>query len=428
MVAIANQMTEMARRSRAAARQVARLSSEEKSAALAAMASALEAASPALLAANAEDVASARESGLSGSMLDRLALTGERVAGMAQGLRHVAGLPDPSGQVLETVTRPNGLRLEKVSTPMGVILIIYEARPNVTADAAGLCFKSGNATILRGGKEALRSNQLIARTLTVAGRDALGERFPADAIQAVATADREAVNALLSMPEYIDLCIPRGGEGLIRTVTENSRVPVIKHYKGVCHVFVDRDADVGMAARIVDNAKTQRPSTCNAVETVLIDAPVAAAFIGAVAPTLAKNEVQWRGDAATLTELAKLGGSIPARRASDGDYGTEYNDYILNARVVGGLDEALDHIARFGSAHSDAIVTANPATARRFLAEVDSAAVYWNASTRFTDGGEFGMGAEIGISTDKLHARGPMGLRELCTYKWLGVGSGQVRQ
>ena len=288
--------------------------------------------------------------------------------------------------------------------------------------------KTGNATILRGGKEALHSNTVIAETMVAAGRAALGERFPAHAIQVVPTTDREAIPALLSLTQYVDLCMPRGGEGLIRAVTECSKVPVIKHYKGVCHVYVDRAADFAMAESIVMNAKVQRPAVCNAAETLLVDSSIADQFLPRMAQLLTDKNVELRADEAAFTRLSALKTeNWKLKTASESDWFTEYNDYILNVRIVDGVKAAIDHINHYGSAHSDAIVTRDEAAARRFLAEVDSAAVYWNASTRFTDGGEFGMGAEIGISTDKIGARGPMGLDELCTYKWLGYGSGQVR-
>jgi glutamate-5-semialdehyde dehydrogenase len=366
--------------------------------------------------------------GLSPAMLDRLKLDDKRIAGMARGLREVAALADPVGRVLDERVRPNGLRLQKVSVPIGVVVIIYESRPNVTADAASLCLKSGNATILRGGKEALRSNQLIATTMVNAARAHL-PAFPEHAIQVVPTADREAIPALLSLTQYVDLCMPRGGEGLIRAVTECSKVPVIKHYKGVCHVFVDRDADAAMAENIVMNAKVQRPAVCNAMETLLVDRPIAATFLPVIAEKLGEKKVQLRVDAEAggILKSAIRNPQSAIRPATEQDYFTEYNDYVLNVRVVDGVRQAIDHIAHYGSAHSDSIVTRDEARARQFLAEVDSAAVYWNASTRFTDGGEFGMGAEIGISTDKVGARGPMGLDELTSYKWLGFGAGQVR-
>jgi glutamate-5-semialdehyde dehydrogenase len=429
-VTLNEQMTQLARQAKAASRELARLETSEKDRALRAMADALEAAGPELQAANAKDLEVGRSLALSAAMLDRLALDPERITAMAAGLREVAALPDPVGRVLDDRTRPNGLRLQKIAVPLGVVVIIYESRPNVTADAASLCFKTGNATILRGGKEALNSNQLIARTMIEAGRSALGDRFPVHAVQVVPTTDREAIPALLSLTQYVDLCMPRGGEGLIRAVTACSKVPVIKHYKGVCHVFVDRAADLAMAVEILLNSKAQRPSACNAAETLLVDRPVAARFLPEAAARLGAKKVELRCDASSLALLEPLAsaGSVRLVASSDADYFNEYNDYVLNVRVVDGLQSAVDHIHHYGSAHSDTIVTADEPTARRFLADVDSAAVYWNASTRFTDGAEFGLGAEIGISTDKLHARGPMGLEELCSYKWIGTGTGQVRK
>ena len=417
------QMTVLAKQAREASRALALLTSAQKSAALLAMAQAIEGAAPELVAANLRDLAVGRELGLSGAMMDRLALDPKRIAAMATGLREVAALPDPVGRVLDERTRPNGLRLRKISTPIGVVVIIYESRPNVTAEAASLCFKTGNATILRGGKEALNSNQLIARTLISAARSAV-PGFPEHAIQVVPTTDREAIPALLSLTQYVDLCMPRGGEGLIRAVTECSKVPVIKHYKGVCHVVVDRAADLDMAEEIIFNAKCQRPSTCNAAETLLVDRSVAAEFLPRMAARLATKDVEFHADA---DALALLGPSAKARLATEADWSTEYNDYVLNVRIVPDAGAAIGHINQYGSGHSEAIVTRDADTAARFQAAVDSAAVYWNASTRFTDGGEYGMGAEIGISTDKIGARGPMGLEELCSYKWLGFGTGQVR-
>jgi glutamate-5-semialdehyde dehydrogenase len=349
---------------------------------------------------------------------------------MATGLREVAALPDPVGRVLDERTRPNGLRLRKVSTPIGVIVIIYESRPNVTADAASLCFKSGNATILRGGKEALNSNQAIARVMIEAARKCLSG-FPKHAIQVVPTTDRAAIPELLSLSQYIDLCMPRGGEGLIRAVADCSKVPVIKHYKGVCHVYVDGDAEPHMAQEIAVNAKVQRPGVCNAMETLLVDRDIAPAFLPAAAARLGESKVELRCDPASQEIIGNSSTQMkspPAvKRATEEDYFTEYTDYILNVKVVDGVREAIEHINHYGSGHSDSIVTSNETHAREFLAQVDSAAVYWNASTRFTDGAEFGMGAEIGISTDKVGARGPMGLEELTTYKWLGLGTGQIR-
>ncbi len=428
-MSLLDQMTQLAQQAKAASRELAKLSTAEKDRALHAMAEALEARAPQLKEANAKDMATGAQMGLSTAMLDRLKLDDKRIAAMAKGLREVAALPDPVGRVLDERTRPNGLRLQKIATPIGVVVIIYESRPNVTADAASLCFKTGNATILRGGKEALHSNTIIAETMVAAGRAALGDRFPSHAIQIVPTTDREAIPALLSLTQYVDLCMPRGGEGLIRAVAECSKVPVIKHYKGVCHVFVDRAADLAMAESIVMNAKVQRPAVCNAAETLLVDKALAEKFLPAIAAKLWEKNVELRTDETTarVLESAIRNPQSAIKPASESDWFTEYNDYILNVRVVDGVKAAIDHINHYGSAHSDSIVTRDEAVARQFLAEVDSAAVYWNASTRFTDGGEFGMGAEIGISTDKIGARGPMGLDELCTYKWLGFGSGQVR-
>ena len=425
-----DQMTRLAKHAKAASRELAKLTTAEKNACLLAMATALEQHAAAIQEANALDMEFGASHGLSAAMLDRLKLDDKRIAGMARGLREVAALPDPVGKILDERTRPNGLKLQKISTPIGVVVIIYESRPNVTADAASLCFKSGNATILRGGKEALNSNQLIAQTMIAAGRRT-HPHFPEHGIQVVPTPDREAIPILLSLTQYIDLCMPRGGESLIRAVADCSKVPVIKHYKGVCHVFVDAEADLKMAEEIVMNAKVQRPGVCNSAETLLVDRSVAGKFLPAIGEKLFAKHVELRADEATRDIL----NAVPAaahpprtlRAVTEQDYFTEYNDYILNVRVVDGVGAAIDHINYYGSAHSDSIITRDEARARKFLAEVDSAAVYWNASTRFTDGGEFGMGAEIGISTDKIGARGPMGLEELTSYKWLGFGSGQIR-
>lgn len=417
------QMTGLARQAREAARELALLSTARKNQALLAMATSVEIATPELIFANTRDLEVARGLGLSAAMMDRLALDPKRIAAMAAGLREVAALPDPVGRILDERTRPNGLRLRKVSTPIGVVVIIYESRPNVTAEAASLCLKTGNATILRGGKEALNSNQLIARTMIAAAQAAV-PGFPVHAIQVVPTPDRRAIPALLSLTEYVDVCMPRGGEGLIRAVAECSKVPVIKHYKGVCHVVVDRAADLAMAEEILFNAKCQRPSTCNAAETLLVDRQIAAEFLPRAAARLATKNVEFHADSEALT---LLGPGVKARLATEADWSTEYNDYVLNVGVVADVAAAIRHINRFGSGHSDAIVTRDAAMAAQFQTAVDSAAVYWNASTRFTDGGEFGMGAEIGISTDKIGARGPMGLEELCSYKWLGFGNGHLR-
>jgi glutamate-5-semialdehyde dehydrogenase len=416
------QMTQLGRQAKAASRQLARLTTAQKNGALLAMAEALERKSAAIQKANAEDLEKAEDAGLAAPMLERLKLDDKRVAAMAQGLREVAALPDPVGRILDDRTRPNGLRLQKVSTPIGVVVIIYESRPNVTADAASLCFKSGNATILRGGREAILSNQIIAETMIEAALQFLPS-FPAHAIQVVGTPDRDAIKELLSLTQYVDLCMPRGGEGLIRAVTDCSKVPVIKHYKGVCHVYVDADADLKMAEDIAFNAKCQRPSTCNAMETLLVNQKIAGQFLPQMAGRFKKVELRADEKARSI-----LGSSLPSiRPVSEQDFYTEYNDYIMNIRIVDSMEQAVEHINHYGSAHSDCIVTGNAEHARTFMAQVDSAAVYWNASTRFTDGGEFGMGAEIGISTDRIGARGPMGLEELTSYKWLGTGNGQVR-
>jgi glutamate-5-semialdehyde dehydrogenase len=422
------QMTRLAQQAKAASRELAKLTTAEKNACLLAMATALEQNADAIKQANALDMEFGASHGLSAAMLDRLKLDDKRIAGMAKGLREVAALPDPIGKILDERTRPNGLKLQKISTPIGVVVIIYESRPNVTADAASLCFKSGNATILRGGKEALNSNQIIARTMIDAGKVA-HQGFPEHAIQVVPTPDREAIPILLSLTQYVDLCMPRGGESLIRAVADCSKVPVIKHYKGVCHVYVDADADLQMAEEITLNAKVQRPGVCNSAETLLVDQAVAKSFLPHMAQKLADKKVELRCDpvALGLVQSAIHHPQSAIKAAAVQDYFTEYMDYILNVRVVDGVRAAIDHINFYGSAHSDSIVTKNEAHAKQFLAEVDSAAVYWNASTRFTDGGEFGMGAEIGISTDKIGARGPMGLDELTSYKWLGIGNGQIR-
>jgi glutamate-5-semialdehyde dehydrogenase len=421
-------MTRLARQAKEASRQLAQLTTAEKNGCLLAMADAIEAGGKAIQEANATDMDQAANLGLSNAMLDRLKLDDKRIAGMAKGLREVAALPDPVGRVLDDRTRPNGLRLQKISTPIGVVVIIYESRPNVTADAASLCFKSGNAAILRGGREALQSNQAIAETMLDAAARQL-PAFPRHAIQVVPTTEREAVKVLLSLTQYVDLCMPRGGEGLIRAVTECSKVPVIKHYKGVCHVYVDADADLKMAEEIAFNAKCQRPAVCNAMETLLVHQAIAPAFLPAIGRRLNEKKVELRTDDASrkILESSLPHSASVIKAVSEQDYFTEYNDYVLNVRVVEGVGQAIDHINYYGSAHSDSIVTRDEGRAREFLARVDSAAVYWNASTRFTDGAEFGMGAEIGISTDKIGARGPMGLEELTSYKWLGFGHGQLR-
>ncbi|HEY2385910.1 MAG TPA: glutamate-5-semialdehyde dehydrogenase, partial [Candidatus Binatia bacterium] len=384
--------------------------------ALRAGAAALRAHEAQLLAANAEDVAQARAEGAAAAFVDRLTLTPARIEAMAAGVAQVADLPDPVGETITEWTRPNGIRIAQVRVPLGVIGIIYESRPNVTADAAALCLKSGNAVVLRGGKEAFRTSRLIADTL----RDACGE-LPRDALAFVDTTDREAVRVLLRQADSIDVIIPRGGEDLIRAITEGSRIPVIQHFSGICHVYVDRAADLAIAERICMNAKAQRPGVCNAMENLLVHREVAARFLPAVAGKLREAGVELRGCPETLRLLPD------ATPATDADWDTEYLDLILAVKIVGSVDEAIAFIRRHGSGLADAIVTADENAAGAFTRAIDSAAVFVNASTRFTDGFEFGFGAEIGISTNRLHARGPMGLRELTTYKYVVHGTGQVR-
>lgn len=406
----------------AAARRAARtlmcMDTETKNRALLAMADALIHASAEILAANREDLAAGERGGLTPAFLDRLALTEARIGGMADGMRQVAALPDPVGRVLSETVRPNGLRLTKVAVPIGVIAVIYEARPNVTADSAALCLKSGNAVILRGGREAIRSNTAIVRVMRAALR---GAGVPEDAVTLIEDTDRAVTQALMRLNGYVDLLIPRGGAGLIRAVVENATVPVIETGAGTCHVYVDRDADVNMAADIVYNAKTSRPSVCNAAECLLVDREIAAAALPVIAARLAEKQVELRADPEACALLPN------AVVATESDWGREYNDYMMAVHIVSGVEEAIDFITRYGTGHSECIVTENAETAERFLACVDAAAVYHNASTRFTDGGEFGLGAEIGISTQKLHARGPLGLAELTSMKYIVRGAGQIR-
>lgn len=411
------------RRARQAARVLARLETEEKNRALRAMADELVARTAGILEANRKDLEKAADSGLTGAMVERLTLSPKRVQAMADGVRQVAALEDPVGKVISEWTRPNGLRISKVRVPIGVIGIIYESRPNVTSDAAVLCTKTGNATILRGGSESIYSNLAIAEGLQAGAVEA---GLPEDSVLLIPRTDREAVKHMAEMDKYIDLIVPRGGHQLIETVMEYARMPVIKHYHGVCITYVDKDADLEMAADVVVNAKTQRPGVCNALETVLVHRGIAEAFFAKAAARLEEKKVEVRGDEAVRELLGRTG--YPYTRAvTEEDYTTEYLDYIMAAKVVDSAEEAMEHIERYGSHHSDCIVTANEATAEEFLNGVDSATVYWNASTRFTDGAEFGFGAEIGISTDKLHARGPMALEELTTYKYLIRGTGQVK-
>ena len=419
---LTDQMSELAGQAKRASRLLTRISTDDKNACLFEMAEALENNTALIQKANAKDMDTGREMGLSQAMLDRLLLNDDRIAGMATGLREVAQLPDPVCRVLDERKRPNGLILRKISTPIGVIVIIYESRPNVTADAAGLCFKSGNATILRGGKEALHSNRMIAQLMVKAGCNASGD-FPEHSIQVVPTTDRAAISELLAQTESVDLCIPRGGEGLIRAVAECSRVPVIKHYKGICSVYIDRSANSEMALQIAVNSKTHRPGVCNAMETLLIDEDIAASVLPRMDEAMKKYGVELRADEKALEILGD-----GCKAAVTEDWDMEYLDLICAVRLVQGLDEAIDHINNHGSGHTDTIVTDDAAAAARFQNEVDSSTVFWNASTRFTDGGQFGMGAEIGISTDKIGARGPMGLAELTSYKWLGMGNGLIRE
>ena len=370
-----------------------------------------------ILSANAEDVKRAEEKGMAPAMVDRLTLTKERSAAMAEGVRQVIDLPDPSGVVLDEFRRPNGLFIQKVSVPLGVIAIIFESRPNVTVDAATLCIKSGNACVLRGGSEAIASNTALTAVIRE-GLKAAG--LPENSVNILENTDRALVKELLTLRGFIDLAIPRGGAGLIRMVVDTATVPCIETGSGVCHVYVDKDADLSMAVKIVENAKVSRPSTCNAMETLLVHRDVAKEFLEMLAPVMDSDAVELRGDDEARAVRAM-------KAADDDDWATEYNSLIMSVKVVGSLDEALSHIRRFSTHHSEAIVTENPDTAKAFQKAVDSAAVYVNASTRFTDGFEFGFGAEIGISTQKLHVRGPMGLTALVSYKYLIDGQGQIR-
>jgi len=372
-----------------------------------------------LLAENEKDLNAAREAGLSSAMIDRLRLTDSRIEDMAKGIREVINLSDPVGEVMEEIVRPNGLKIQKVRVPIGVITIIYESRPNVTADAASLCLKTGNATILRGGKESIHSNVAIYWQISAALEKTGLDK---NAIQVIETADRKAVDYLLKADKYVDLVIPRGGEGLIRNVVENSTIPVIKHYKGVCHVYVDEFADQDMAKEVCLNAKLQRPGTCNAMETMLVHESIAKTFLPDICRSMSDSGVELRGCEKSRKIMPEI------KQATEEDWSTEYLEKILSVKIVASIDDAIRHISTYGSSHSDAIITEDKSNAKKFTDEVDSAAVYVNASTRFTDGFEFGMGAEIGISTDKLHARGPMGLNELTSYKYIIHGTGQIRK
>jgi glutamate-5-semialdehyde dehydrogenase len=419
-------MWDLGRRARAAARVVAKADTETKNSALRAMAVAVRRERAGLLAANAADVAEARAAGLEGALVDRLTLTDESVEAMAEGLEQVAALPDPVGAITELVERPTGIKVGKMRVPLGVIGIVYESRPNVTADAAALCLKSGNACILRGGSEAIRANQAIAACVHE-GLRAAG--LPEDAVLVVDTPDRAAVGELLRMHDYVDIIVPRGGKSLVERVIAESRIPMIKHLDGVCHVYIDDRADPDKAVRIADNAKTQRYGTCNTMETLLVHEAVAPQVLPRLARIYAEKGVELRCDAAAARVIRDaLDGAAPAiKPATEQDWYTEWLAPVLGVHVVKNLDEAIEHIAKYGSQHTDAIVTEDDARASRFLREVDSSSVMVNASTRFADGFEYGLGAEVGISTDKLHARGPVGLEGLTSQKYVVLGTGQVR-
>lgn len=412
-------VTQKAREAKRASRILANVSTAAKNKALLQMADALEERQSVLVEENRKDLEEARRQGLSSTLIDRLTLNPKRIQEMARGLREVANLPDPVGEVVKMWRRPNGMQVGRMRVPIGVIGIIYESRPNVTAEAASLCLKSGNAVVLRGGSEAIHSNRAIANLMSAAGEKA---GIPQGAISLLERTEREGVMALLKLDRYIDLIIPRGGEGLIRTVAEHSTVPVIKHDKGVCHTFVDEDADLDLAEEICFNAKVQRPGTCNAMETLLVHQNAARMFLPRMVQRFQKAGVEIRGCPRTRAIVPGL------REAGEEDWSTEYLDLILSVKVVDGLEEAMEHIAIYGSAHSDAIVTRNYDRAMRFLREVDSSAVFVNASTRLNDGYQFGLGAEIGISTTRIHARGPMGLEELTCTKFIVFGTGQLRE
>jgi glutamate-5-semialdehyde dehydrogenase len=419
MNTIEQTITSMAKAARQAAKAMARSPAHLKNAALQRMAEEIAGAADEIKAANRRDLDAAKASGLAPAMIDRLTLTDAAIAAMAQGLREVAQLPDPVGSMGPSYTRPNGLQVARMRVPLGVIGIIYESRPNVTVDAAGLCLKAGNAVILRGGSEALHSNRALA---AVIGRSLADSGLPQAAVQVVPVKDREAVNALLQQEEYIDLIIPRGGEDLIRFVVAHSRIPVLKHYKGVCHVYVDEGADLAMAEAVCFNAKVQRPGVCNAVETLLVHRAEAERFLPGMARRFAAAGVELRGCPATQRIVPE---AVPA---TDADWPAEFLDLILAVKVVASLEEAIDHIGTYGSNHTDAILTRDYDRAQRFVREVDSSVVLVNASTRFNDGGQLGLGAEIGISTSKLHAFGPMGVEELTTTKFVVFGNGQIRE
>ncbi len=416
---VREQVIDLCKQARAAARHLAAAPTEVKNRCLRDAAERLRANRSLLLTANQEDVHHGRDAGLSNAMLDRLTLTDARIEAMAKGVEEVAALPDPVGETMSQWRRPNGLEIAQIRIPLGVVGIIYESRPNVTADAASLCLKAGNVVVLKGGSEAIRTNTAIAAALSAA---AIAAGLPAAAIQLIPTTNREAVQVLLKQSQYIDVIIPRGGESLIRAITEASAIPVIQHYAGVCHTYVDEHADLAMAERICFNAKVQRPGVCNAMENMLVHEAIAPQFLPSMLKRLRDAHVEIRGCERTR---AIVGDVTPA---SEEDWRTEYLDLILAVKVVDSFDAAVTFINTHGTGHSDAIVTQHYDNARRFQAQVDSAAVYVNASTRFTDGYEFGFGAEVGISTNRLHARGPMGLRELTTYKYVISGNGQIRE
>ena len=406
------------RRARAAGRALSAAGSSAKNAALKAMAEGLRAAADRILKENAADLAAGREARLSAALLDRLTLTANRIEKMARSLEEILELPDPVGETIDGHLRPSGLDVRRVRVPLGVLLVIYESRPNVTSDVAGLALKSSNAVILRGGKEALRSNLAIHKVLAKA---AAGQGLPADAVQMIENPDRDFLGALLRQERFIDVVIPRGGEALIRAVARQSTIPVIKHYKGVCHVYVDELGDLDMAEAVCFNAKVQRPATCNAMETMLVHKNVAARFLPRICRRLAEAGVELRGDEQTRRFWPD------AKPATEEDWYAEYLDLILAIRVVDDIQEAIDHIAQYGSNHTDAIISEDIRRVQQFVRDVDSSSVMVNTSTRFSDGGEYGLGAEVGISTDKLHARGPMGAEDLTTYKWVVYGNGQLR-
>jgi glutamate-5-semialdehyde dehydrogenase len=414
----ADMAQEIGRRARAAGRVLAAASTNTKNDAIEAMAAALRASADAILKENAADVAAAKAAGLSAAMLDRLSLTAARIEKMAASLDEIITLRDPVGEIIEGYTRPNGLQIQRLRVPLGVVFTIYESRPNVTSDVAALCLKSGNAAILRGGKESLRSNLAIHKTLVEA---ITSQGLPADALQMIDNPDRDLLAALLREDRWIDVVIPRGGEELIRAVAEQSTIPVIKHYKGVCHVYVDELGDLDMAEAICFNAKVQRAATCNAMETMLVHKNVAARFLPRICRRLAEAGVELRGDERTRRIWPQ------ARPATEEDWYAEYLDLVLSIRIVDDIQEAIDHIATYSSNHTDAIISQDLNHVRQFVRDVDSSSVMVNTSTRFSDGGEYGLGAEVGISTDKLHARGPMGVRDLTAYKWVVYGNGQVR-